>query len=227
MNDYLWDKKGEPDAEVERLEALLGSFAHEPRRLELPAEAATHEPRARWRLPFAPRLFAPAALLAAAALVVASVLVASVFLRARVTTLDEHAAAPQSSRPKEEQPAPREDERAMLEPPTPARASKGAGKVEGAAVVNLPNIARQKKATQPAVVVRRQQKRSPAAESFKDGTDEGGRLTLEAMSARGGPSAFVENARLLTKEQLVYALRLTGAKLRDVRQKAQKAEARP
>jgi hypothetical protein len=31
----------------------------------------------------------------------------------------------------------------------------------------------------------------------------------------------------LTKEQLVYALRLTGAKLKDVREKAQKAEARP
>jgi len=37
MSDYLWDKKGEPDAEVARLETLLGTFAHEPRRLELPA----------------------------------------------------------------------------------------------------------------------------------------------------------------------------------------------
>ena len=36
MSDYLWDKKGEPDAEVARLEALLGAFRHEPRRLELP-----------------------------------------------------------------------------------------------------------------------------------------------------------------------------------------------
>lgn len=44
---------------------------------------------------------------------------------------------------------------------------------------------------------------------------------LEALRTRGGASSLVESARLLTKEQLVYALRLTGAKLRDVRQKAQ------
>jgi hypothetical protein len=224
MNDYLWDKKGEPDAEVERLEALLGAFAHEPRRLELPAEAATPEPRPRWRLPFTPRLFAPAALAAAAALLVASVLVASAFLRARVATRGEQAAAPESSRPKQDA---SRDERGMLEPPPPARALKDGGKVESAAVVNLPHVTRQRKATQPSVVPRRQRKGS-AAESFAGGTGGGG-LTLEAMSAPGGPSAFVENARLLTKEQLVYALRLTGAKLRDVRQKAQgtKAEARP
>ncbi len=56
----------------------------------------------------------------------------------------------------------------------------------------------------------------------------GSGLTLEALSTRGGASSFVENARLLTKEQLVYALRLTGAKLNDVRQRARgaKAEAR-
>jgi hypothetical protein len=34
----------------------------------------------------------------------------------------------------------------------------------------------------------------------------------------------VESTRLLTKEQLVRALRLTGAKLRDVREKAQGAD---
>ena len=64
---------------------------------------------------------------------------------------------------------------------------------------------------------------------FKGVRPPGVGLTLEAMSAPGGASAFVENARHLTKEQLVYALRLTGAKLRDVREKAQgaKAEARP
>jgi hypothetical protein len=39
MSDYLWDKAGAPDAEVERLEELLSAFAHTPRALELPAEA--------------------------------------------------------------------------------------------------------------------------------------------------------------------------------------------
>jgi hypothetical protein len=36
-DDYLWDKSGEPDAEVERLERLLGKFHHQPQPLEMPA----------------------------------------------------------------------------------------------------------------------------------------------------------------------------------------------
>ena len=40
MSDYLWDKTGESDEEVERLEGLLAAFRHEPRALELPAAAA-------------------------------------------------------------------------------------------------------------------------------------------------------------------------------------------
>jgi hypothetical protein len=74
MSDYLWDKGGEADAEVARLEELLGAFAYERRPLELPAEAEPDPPRARL-LPFAPRpraprLFAPALAAAAVLLVV-------------------------------------------------------------------------------------------------------------------------------------------------------------
>jgi hypothetical protein len=36
--DYLWDKTGEADADVRRLEALLGGLRYEPRRLALPAK---------------------------------------------------------------------------------------------------------------------------------------------------------------------------------------------
>lgn len=35
-DDYLWDRSGEPDAEVERLEGTLGRLRHRPRPLELP-----------------------------------------------------------------------------------------------------------------------------------------------------------------------------------------------
>jgi hypothetical protein len=227
MSDYLWDKKGEPDADVARLEALLGAFAHEPRQLELPAEAATPEPRPAGLLPFASRLrasrlFAPAALAAAAALLVASILVASVFLRTRVATEDRQAVARESSPPtqgarKDERPAPLEDERGMLEPPPPAGGVKDLNKVESAAVGNLPK----RKATQPAVAVRHRQQKGLNAEAVTDGAGAGESLTLEAMSARGGASSLVESTRLLTKEQLVYALRFTGAKLKDVRQRAQ------
>ena len=224
MSDYLWDKQGEPDAEVARLEAMLGAFAHEPRRLELPAGAATPEPRRSWLSPFTSRLFAPAALAAAVALVVASIIIASVFMRARVADGDRRAAAPESARPKEEarkeeRPAPRQVEQGKSEPAPPA--VKYTNKVESAAAVNLPNVTLKRKTTPPSVVQRRQQKGS-AAELVTVGTGTRGGSTLEAMSTRVGASALVEDARLLTKEQLVYALRFTGAKLKDVREKAVK-----
>ena len=38
MNDnYLWDRTGEPDTEVQQLEELLGSLRYQPRPLEIPA----------------------------------------------------------------------------------------------------------------------------------------------------------------------------------------------
>jgi hypothetical protein len=52
-DNYLWDKSGETDAEVERLERLLGRFQYQPSPLNLP-EAAP-------RRAFSPKLFAAAA----------------------------------------------------------------------------------------------------------------------------------------------------------------------
>jgi hypothetical protein len=38
MNDnYLWDRTGEPDADVQQLEELLSSLRYQPRALEIPA----------------------------------------------------------------------------------------------------------------------------------------------------------------------------------------------
>ena len=39
MSDYLWDKTGEPDADVEQLENLLGALKYQTRPLEIPADA--------------------------------------------------------------------------------------------------------------------------------------------------------------------------------------------
>lgn len=39
MSDYLWDKTGEPEADVEQLENLLGTLKYQPRPLEIPASA--------------------------------------------------------------------------------------------------------------------------------------------------------------------------------------------
>lgn len=39
MNDnYLWDKSGEPDEEIQQLESLLSEFRYQPRPLVLPVE---------------------------------------------------------------------------------------------------------------------------------------------------------------------------------------------
>ncbi len=237
MSDYLWDRKGEPDADVARLETLLGTFKHAPRALDLPAEPAVPEPRPAGLLHFAPRLrasrlFAPAALAAAAALLVASVLVASAFLRARVPAQDERANAPESPRPKDDalkdaapkdvRPQRHEVVRGMLEPPPPLGGVKDKTKVESVAVGNLSNGARRRKDVQTSVATTKRRQKLPDAVTGEAGAGEG--LTLEAMRSGFSGSALVENARLLTKEQLVYALRLTGTKLRDVRERAQGTE---
>ena len=39
MSDYLWDKTGEPDADAEQLENLLGTLKYRQRPLEIPADA--------------------------------------------------------------------------------------------------------------------------------------------------------------------------------------------
>ena len=35
--DYLWDKSGEPDPEIQQLEEILGTLRYQPRPLEIPA----------------------------------------------------------------------------------------------------------------------------------------------------------------------------------------------
>jgi hypothetical protein len=35
--DYLWDKTGEPDPEIQQLEEILGTLRYQPRTLEIPA----------------------------------------------------------------------------------------------------------------------------------------------------------------------------------------------
>jgi hypothetical protein len=36
MSDYLWDKSGAPDQEIEHLEAILGELRYQPQALEIP-----------------------------------------------------------------------------------------------------------------------------------------------------------------------------------------------
>ena len=53
--DYLWDKTGEPDPEVQELVEILGALRYQPRPLDLPADLKVGHERNFFR-GFAPRL---------------------------------------------------------------------------------------------------------------------------------------------------------------------------
>jgi hypothetical protein len=56
MNEnYLWDRTGEPDPEVQQLEEILGTLRHQGRPLEIPADLQVDRPRSFFR-DFGPRL---------------------------------------------------------------------------------------------------------------------------------------------------------------------------
>ena len=70
-DDYLWDRSGTPDPEIQRLETLLSEFRHADRALVLPAKlpAAPTTPRSLLlRFPLIPRLAAAAVILLAISL---------------------------------------------------------------------------------------------------------------------------------------------------------------
>ncbi len=58
-DDYLWDKSGEPDAEIQELENILETLKYQPRPLAIPDSLSIHRRR----------LFLPMSLAAAIALV--------------------------------------------------------------------------------------------------------------------------------------------------------------
>jgi hypothetical protein len=175
MSDYLWDKTGEADPEVERLESLLGGLAHGPRPLVLPAVAESRPRRAPW-LKYA----------AAAAVLLAVVAGSLVALRLAGTNAPGPVArtAPQADdTPREAAtpaaPTPEHLVNAPPETPAPRRVPKSAGK--------------------------------PRRERRQSASGPGNAREVAAEGQRA-------------KEQLMYALRLTGVKLEEVRRKVRGEE---
>jgi len=88
--DYLWDKSGEPDPDIQQLEQILGTLRYEPKPLDLGNEV---QPRSRnWRLP----------LMAIAATLLVALIGGAMWLRVRSKT------SPQLNNVKIESPKPQQ-----------------------------------------------------------------------------------------------------------------------
>jgi len=124
MSDYLWDKTGEADKDVKRLEGLLGEFRHRPRALELPAEVGGHD-ISQFR---APRLFRPAWLAVAAALLLVVLAGALFVLRRGAAGGDERREQNQAAT-RDQQSAPRQAPSSLVVEPGNDKTAPGVDQV--------------------------------------------------------------------------------------------------
>lgn len=207
MSDYLWDKTGDADAEVERLEELLGALRHQPRPLDLPAEAEASSSHA---VLLQPRRFRPALLAAAAALLLMMLAGAVVLLRQNGSDGGQQAESHDSKdAPGSKQVnAPREE---FAPQGTPER------RVEQADTNDAPL----KETAQPdfrQANLNRQRHGAPGARGagahrqLRQANPERAPLVAVQKDATA-PNGVEQQA---AKEQLVYALRLASAKLNEV-----------
>jgi len=81
-DDYLWDKSGQPDPEIQQLEEILGTLRYRPKPLELPRDLR----------PLRRRHYFP--VLAIAATVILALLAGIIWLRVRTDRVPQQAHAP-------------------------------------------------------------------------------------------------------------------------------------
>lgn len=224
MSDYLWDKSGEPEAEVERLEELLGRLRHARGAPELPHEVEAHA-STRAGLFGSSGLLRPARLAVAAALLLAVLAGAFVALRTfktdggRASVHNETqvarpktAGAPEEERTPEEIRAPEVAVSPSKESATPQRSQRETTPRDAlAAERTFPKSQRREFLPREAIA------------------SEPPRRVYKPASARGesyDPAAPDVERRVRAKEQLVYALRLTSEALKEVRGRASGVDAR-
>jgi hypothetical protein len=224
MSDYLWDKSGEPEAEVERLEELLGRLRHTRGAPELPKEVETHA-STRAGLFGSSGLLRPARLAAAAALLLA--VLAGAFVALRTFKTDGGRASvhneTQVVRPKaavapEEARAP-EETRAPEVAVSPSKESETRERPQ------------RETAPRDVLVVERTLPKSRGREFLPREAiaSEPPRRVYKPAPARGesyDPAVSDVERRVRAKEQLVYALRLTSEALKEVRGRASGVEVR-
>ena len=98
-DDYLWDKSGEPDPQIQQLEEILGTLRYQPKPFEIPDEV--HAPRRRNYFP----------LIAIAATLLVALLAGGIWLRVRSRNEFQPQFAQVPAPPAKEEPIAREPER--------------------------------------------------------------------------------------------------------------------
>lgn len=231
MSDYLWDKSGEADGDVERLEELLGRLRHAGAAPEVPfeteAQASSVElnSHASTRAGlFSAALFSRPARLAAAAALLLSML-AGAFVMLRTFKTDDGSAsagnethvaqpsAPEEAKPREEVSVPQVASSPSKESATPEPLKREPlRRVE--IVASKPPFKSQRREPAPRETVASQ----PKPHDVKTASAQGG-----VFEGRGAEV----DSRVRAKEQLVYALRLTSEAMKQVRGRASGVEVRP
>jgi hypothetical protein len=212
MSDYLWDKSGERDAEVERLEELLGKLRHSPRALELPPDVEADAGRA-------PRRFRAAWLAVAAALLLAIMAVAFVALRSERAN-DNRQSASQDSQNPVRRVAPTQSRSPELAA-SPGVKPAPPPEIRDVRVVNQDASQKQEPRRGGVRVVGARPERELMTIRGSS-PKEHESVAVQTLQGGGEQSpAEVAARQQLAKEQLVYALRLTSSKLKELRKKTQ------
>jgi hypothetical protein len=191
-----------------------------------------------WRRFVPARLFEPAGLAAAAALLLTLLLGASVLMRARVA-MDEGSAASHEVRgqqappgqaptaPSSQAPTPERLESS----PTPPEVAAGRGpeltNVEaksGGGPFAVRDAPRKRAGARSAAFSKARQRAAAPFEQTAAREGEAGALETLGAEGRARATSLFDGTRLMAKEQLIYALRLTGAKLKEVQSKAHGAD---
>ena len=209
MSGYLWDKTGEADPEVERLEKLLAGLRYEPRELKLPAEALPPRSRA-----FPRRLWTAYAAAAALALIVLAGLWLAAHRHSGLQGQGQMAAGGAQSQPSQEsareEPSPGPQDVQALGPDGSGRqvVSNNSGEIQ---TRRAPGRIQQKGEKQFSL----------SSESSRAGRSRAEIIVQRLPIPRSHPQngvAQLTREQQAAKEQLIYALRLTSIKLKEVRE---------
>jgi hypothetical protein len=228
MSDYLWDKSGEPDADVERLEELLGRLRHTGRAPELPFEferqASTLEVKTRASVFGASGLLRPARLAVAAALLLAVLAGAFVMLRA-VRKDGGRASAGNETKVTQPQPGAREEMRERGDEPAPQVAASPSN--QSATPERLQREPAHRDELVGAQAFPKPRRREPAPREAASNVRTEREIKTAVAHVEGFDGGAVDlQRRVRAKEQLVYALRLTSEALKEVRGRASGVDAR-